>query len=58
MSAASFVEISMIIESRYGADGVHDLDLFIAKAQITLVPVEGQGVHAGSATDSKVWVSG
>ena len=45
MSAASFVEISMIIESRYGADGVRDLDLFMAKAQITLVPVDIEQAH-------------
>jgi len=30
----------MILESRYGADGVRDLDLFIAKAQVPLVPVD------------------
>lgn len=40
LSTASFVECSMIVESRYGADGVRDLDLFIAKAQISLVPVD------------------
>jgi ribonuclease VapC len=39
-STASFVECSMILESRYGADGVRDLDLFIAKAQISLVAVD------------------
>jgi ribonuclease VapC len=40
LSAASFVECSMIVESRYGADGIRDLDLFIAKAQISLVSVD------------------
>ena len=45
ISTASFVESSMIIESRYGADGVRDLDLFIAKAQITLVPVDIEQAH-------------
>jgi uncharacterized protein with PIN domain len=30
----------MILESRYGADGVRDLDLFIAKAQVSFVPVD------------------
>jgi len=40
LSTASFVECSMILESRYGTDGVRDLDLFIAKAQISLVPVD------------------
>jgi ribonuclease VapC len=40
LSTASFVECSMILESRYGADGVRDLDLFIAKAQVLLAPVD------------------
>jgi ribonuclease VapC len=40
LSTASFVECSMILESRYGADGIRDLDLFIAKAQVSLVPVD------------------
>jgi ribonuclease VapC len=30
----------MILESRYGADGVRDLDLLIAKAQVSLTPVD------------------
>jgi ribonuclease VapC len=40
LSTASFVECSLILESRYGSDGVRDLDLFIAKAQVSLVPVD------------------
>jgi ribonuclease VapC len=40
LSTAAFVECSMIVESRYGADGVRDLDLFIAKAQVSLVSVD------------------
>ena len=34
MSVASFVEISIVIESRYGAEGLHDLDRFISRASI------------------------
>ena len=45
MSAASFVEVSMIIESRFGSDGIRDLDLFIAKANIELVPVDSEQAH-------------
>ena len=45
MSVASFVEASMIIESRYGPDGIRDLDLFIAKAEIELVPVDAEQGH-------------
>ncbi len=40
MSAAAFLESSIILESRVGADGVRDLDLFIAKARICLVSVD------------------
>jgi ribonuclease VapC len=40
LSTASFVECSMIVESRYGPDGVRDLDLLIAKAQISLISVD------------------
>jgi ribonuclease VapC len=35
----------MILESRYGADGVRGLDLFIAKAQVTLAPVDEDQAH-------------
>lgn len=45
LSTASFVEISMIVESRLGSDGVRDLDLFIAKARITLIPVDEEQAH-------------
>ncbi len=42
ISAATYLECSMILESRYGAEGVRDLDHFIARAQITLVPVDAE----------------
>jgi ribonuclease VapC len=45
LSTASFVECSMILESRYGADGVRDLDLFIAKAKVILAPVDEDQAH-------------
>jgi len=40
MSVASFVECSMVLESRYGPDGRRDLDLFLGKAGVELVPVD------------------
>jgi len=50
MSVASFVECSIVIESRYGAQGLHDLDLFLSRAGIELIPVdEEQGQIARSA---------
>ena len=42
MSAAGFVEASIVLECRYGYDGVRDFDLFIAKADIELVPVDSE----------------
>jgi ribonuclease VapC len=40
ISAATFVETSIVIEARYGADGLRDLDALIATAAITLVSVD------------------
>ena len=45
-STASFVEGSMILESRYGPDAVRDLDLFVAKAQVSLIPVDEDQAEA------------
>ena len=45
ISAASFVESSIILESRYGADGVRDFDLFIEIARVTPVPVDLKQAH-------------
>ncbi|HYU25779.1 MAG TPA: type II toxin-antitoxin system VapC family toxin [Thermoanaerobaculia bacterium] len=42
MSAASFVEISIIIESRYGADGLRDLDLFMIESGVDLAAVDAE----------------
>ncbi|HEY7387843.1 MAG TPA: type II toxin-antitoxin system VapC family toxin [Bryobacteraceae bacterium] len=50
MSVASFVESSIVIESRYGLEGLHDLDRFISRAGIELIPVDQeQGQLALSA---------
>ncbi len=40
LSTASFVEASIVIEARYGAEGVRDLEIFIDRAGIELVPVD------------------
>jgi ribonuclease VapC len=50
MSVASFVETSIVVESRYGAGGLRDLDRFISRAGIELIPVDfEQGQLARSA---------
>jgi len=45
ISTATFVEASIVIGARYGSDGLRDLDLFIAKAAIELVPVDVDQAH-------------
>jgi len=40
LSVASFVEVSIVIETRYGAEGLRDLDLFVDRAGIELAPVD------------------
>ncbi|RPI23575.1 MAG: type II toxin-antitoxin system VapC family toxin [Acidobacteria bacterium] len=42
MSAASFVEVSIVIESRFGAEGVQTLDLFLDRAGIELAVVDAE----------------
>ncbi len=45
MSAASFVEASMVIETRRGYEGLRDFDLFMAKAGIEIAPVDADQAH-------------
>lgn len=45
LSVASFLEASMVIDTRHGPDGVRDLDLFIAKAAIDLVAVDADQAY-------------
>ena len=40
MSVASFVECSIVLQARFGPDGVRDLDLLLARAQVSLLPVD------------------
>lgn len=45
MSAASFLEMSIVIETRYGAGGVRALDLLISNASVELVSVDATQAH-------------
>jgi len=45
LSAASFVEASIVLEARFGYEGVRDLDLFMARAEIEVVPVDLDQAH-------------
>jgi len=40
MSAATFVEISIAVEARHGAEGLRDLDRFLACAGVEVVAVD------------------
>lgn len=53
MSAATFVEVSIVIESRYGAEGLRDLDVFLEKAGIELVAVEPAQAHVARRAFSR-----
>ena len=45
ISTANFVEVSIVVEARYGADGIRDLDLFLSKAGINQMSVDEEQAH-------------
>jgi ribonuclease VapC len=50
MSVANYVEVSIVVESRHGAEGLRELDRFVDLAGIELVGVDvGQGKIARDA---------
>ena len=50
MSIANYVEVSIVVESRHGAEGLRELDRFVDRAGIELVGVDvGQGKIARDA---------
>jgi ribonuclease VapC len=42
LSVVSFVEVSIVIDTRFGAAGQRDLDLFLERAGVELVPVDAE----------------
>jgi ribonuclease VapC len=40
LSAATFVETSIVVEARWGAEGVRDFELLVERAAIDIVPVD------------------
>jgi ribonuclease VapC len=40
LSAANLLEISIVVESRHGAEGIRELDLFLQAAQVETVSVD------------------
>lgn len=53
MSAATFVEVSIVIESRFGAEGLRDLDLLIERGGIEIVAVDGEQAHVARRAFSR-----
>ena len=53
MSVATFVEISVVMEARYGAEGVRDLDRFVDRAAVELVPVDPEQGHVAREAFSR-----
>ena len=46
MSAANVLEVSIVVEARGGAEAGHELDLFLERAAVELVPVTAAQVEA------------
>ena len=46
MSVANFLEAALVVEGRAGLAGGHELDLFIERASIELVPVSVEHAQA------------
>jgi len=42
LSAASLVELSMVVESRKGEEGARQIDLLVYRTQIEIVPVDAE----------------
>lgn len=53
VSAAIFVEVSIVIETRFGAEGLRDLDLFIQRAGIEIAAVDSEQAHAARRAYSR-----
>ena len=53
ISAASFVEASMVLEARKGYDGVRDFDLFVLRAGIKLAEVDAEQAEIARAAFRK-----
>jgi ribonuclease VapC len=53
VSTATFVETSIVIESRYGAAGLRDLDALISTAAIDLVSVDAEQAEVARSAFSR-----
>ena len=46
MSAATFVEASLVVESRFGADGLRDLDRLLELAEVEITSLDVRQARA------------
>ena len=53
VSAATFVETSLVIESRYGLEGLRDLDLFLTTGGVEVTAVDVDQAHAARRAFSR-----
>lgn len=53
MSVATFVEACLVIESRFGAGGLADLDRWLEKAGVVLVEVDKEQAYAARRAFSR-----
>lgn len=53
VSVATFLEVSIVLESRFGSAGIHDLDLFVERAGIELHAVDVDQARAARAAYSR-----
>ena len=54
ISAATLVETSIVIESRFGPEGLRHLDAFLARAGIEVIPVNGEQAHLAREAFSRL----
>ena len=47
ISAATLFEAAIVVEARKGPEGARELDLFVHKADVTVVPVDADQVAEG-----------
>jgi ribonuclease VapC len=45
ISAATFVEVSMVIESRHGGEGLRDLDLFLKTGNFEITALDSEQAY-------------
>lgn len=55
LSAATLVELSIVIEARLGPKGIRDLDLFPATADIALAPLDTDQARFARSAISAPW---